>query len=492
VPDLLSCHVHGLPVLELLDDSFEGPLPSIYRAGDRLAEKYTLLQRLGVGGMGEVWAARSDALDSKVAIKLIRGGTPSPTGQRRLLREARATARLAEPSIVRVFDFGTSEHGEPFIVMEFLDGEDLARHLRDKKRLDPVEAVRMLLPIVGALTVAHAAGIIHRDVKPENVFLTKTATGGVQPKLLDFGIAQLGSTERLTGSRSLVGSAEYMSPEQARGEDVDASADTWALCVVLYEAVSGKSPFFARNYNATAQNILTKDPAPWPDFGDGSAELWAIVEKGLCKKSGERYRTSRGLGQALAEWLAARGVTEDLAGTSLASFWGERTTMARGRSPHESTRRTKRLMRAFPASVVTGALILLVALLAAGITVMRRWESGRHAARLSETNAAVAPRTTAEAHEAGPPSAVAVVPAGAARGSGAVHAQDLVEPTAAAPSGEDAARPPTAPASKGPAQRRRTDARPAPREPARATPPQVTPSIVPAPPSPAAFRNPFD
>src|SRR5690242_7722011 len=106
LPDLLACHLRGLPVLELSDDSFEGPLLSTYRAGERIVEKYTLLESLGVGGMGEVWAARSDALDSKVAIKLIRGGSSSPTGQRRLLREARATARLAEPSIVRVFDFG--------------------------------------------------------------------------------------------------------------------------------------------------------------------------------------------------------------------------------------------------------------------------------------------------------------------------------------------------------------------------------------------------
>ena len=461
LPDLLSRHVYGLSVLELLDDSFEGPLPSIYRAGDRIAEKYTLLESLGLGGMGEVWAARSDALDSKVAIKLIRGGNPSSTGQRRLQREARATARLAEPSIVRVFDFGTTEHGEPFIVMEFLDGEDLARHLRDKKCLEPIEAVRMLLPIVGALTVAHAAGIIHRDVKPENVFLTNTATGGVQPKLLDFGIAQLGCTERLTGARSLVGSAEYMSPEQARGEEVDASCDTWALCVVLYEAVSGRSAFFARNYDATAQNILTKNPPPWPDFGDGSRELWAIVEKGLCKKARERFRTSRALGQALAEWLAERGVTEDLAGASLASFWGERTTVARGRPTRESARRMKRRTGALAVFVVAALLVVVLA-------VRRRSESGRHSpTRPTASSAGAVPRSSTPREHA------------------------VTEPALGA-SGGDTAQLPIVPAPKGSTQPPRTERRSVPRAPARAAQPLATPSAVSAPPPPAAFRNPFD
>lgn len=316
----------GVRLLELLDDFADEPPPSLYRVGDRVADKYVLLERLGLGGMGEVWAARSEALDTKVAIKLIRGGSQTLTGQRRLAREARATAKLAEPGIVRVFDFGTTERGEPFIVMEFLDGEDLAAHLEKRKRLHPTDAVRMLLPIVKALTVAHAAGMVHRDVKPENVFLAKTATGGIQPKLLDFGIAQLAVAEHLTCSGSTMGSPEYMSPEQARGDDVDMSADTWALSVVLYEAITGKSPFFGRNYNVVIQNILTKEPAPWPDFGDGSDDLFGIIKKGLEKNRLERWRTSKALGRALADWLSARGVSDDITGLSLGAAWGDRST----------------------------------------------------------------------------------------------------------------------------------------------------------------------
>jgi serine/threonine-protein kinase len=184
----------------------------------------------------------------------------------------------------------------------------------------------MLLPIVKALTVAHAAGMVHRDVKPENVFLAKTSTGGLQPKLLDFGIAQLALAEHLTCSGSTMGSPEYMSPEQARGDDVDMSADTWALSVVLYEAITGKAPFFGRNYNVVIQNILTKEPAPWPDFGEGSEDLWRIVKKGLEKNRFDRWRTSKALGRALAGWLSDRGVSDDVTGLSLGAGWGERST----------------------------------------------------------------------------------------------------------------------------------------------------------------------
>jgi eukaryotic-like serine/threonine-protein kinase len=324
----------------LLDDF--NPLANAYKAGDLLAGKYRLVRMIGRGGMGVVWEAHSDALDIRVAVKLIHQFTASHEEQQRLLLEAKAAARLVDPGVVRVFDCGETLNGEPYIVMELLEGEDLATRLDQRGRLQPIDAVRTLLPIVRALGTAHAANVVHRDVKPENVFFTKSANGEEQPKLLDFGIAKMDIPweKRLTQVGAALGSPNYMSPEQARGEEVDGRCDLWGLCVVLYEAIAGELPFDGNSYNAVMHAILSARVAPFPELGIEESELWAIVERGLERELSLRWQTSEELTDALTAWLIDRGVTDDVTGFSL------RATRTKKRASHVRTLESVRPVKA--------------------------------------------------------------------------------------------------------------------------------------------------
>jgi serine/threonine protein kinase len=287
------------------------PAPSRmqYIGGDVIADKYRLVRKLGEGGMGTVWVAQNQALDMSVAIKLMRGGGDPTRQVGRLTQEARAAAKLGHPAIMRVFDFGTTEGGDPFIVMELLHGESLAAVLERRGNLSETKAVQTILPVVHALVAAHDKGIVHRDLKPENIFLARTDAGGIQPKLVDFGIAKLDRKdfERLTRVGSLLGSPAYMSPEQARGEDVDFSADVWAVSVVLYEMITGAPPFNGHNYNALLWSIIHDEPTPTCTQAGGDAALWAILERGFQKEPTQRWPNMRQLGVALARWLKDRG-----------------------------------------------------------------------------------------------------------------------------------------------------------------------------------------
>ncbi len=298
-----------------------------YVAGEIIAEKYRLVSRIADGGMGSVWIARNLALDVQVAVKLIRSDLQGEGASERLLTEARATARLRHPGIVRVFDFGRTSHGDPFIVMELLQGESLGEVLDREARLPAAEAVQILLPTADALAAAHHKGIVHRDLKPDNVFLADS-DGRLQPKILDFGIAKLEvqaeqrRDRRLTEAGTVLGSPDYMSPEQARGDDeIDHRADIWAFCIVLYECITGRVPFEDANYHALLRHIIEKDIPSILDFAAGDTALWDILQKGLQKDRDKRYQRMRDLGEALAAWLASHGITEDISGHSLRATW---------------------------------------------------------------------------------------------------------------------------------------------------------------------------
>src|SRR5262245_12664998 len=305
-----------------------------YNPGDVVAAKYRLQRLLGEGGMGAVWAAHNIALDSSVAIKLIRGETDREALSVRLQLEARAAARLGHPAIVRVFDIGDTAKGDPFIVMELLEGESLAARLDREARLSPIEAAQILLPIADALRAAHAKGIVHRDIKPDNVFVVSEGDV-VQPKLVDFGIAKLDQASggsQLTQHGVVVGSPDYMSPEQARGDDViDYRTDVWAFSVLLYECVTGRLPFDAHNYNALLRSIVEDKPPTLLDLAAGDAELSHLVEVGMAKDRNERWRSMHELGIALAAWLKHQGAQEDVTGTSLDTKWLNRKSDPAGR-----------------------------------------------------------------------------------------------------------------------------------------------------------------
>jgi len=299
------------------------PAPSSLVVGDVLSGKYELVGLLGAGGMGTVWQARSFALDIDVAIKVLHREPDDQVAVERLRREAQATARLEHPAIVRVFDFGQTVLGEPFLVMELVRGESLASWLAARGRVPAEQAVQMLLPIAAGLAAAHAQGVIHRDVKPENILVSPGADGGAVLKIVDFGIAKLAARTGpvLTEEGAVIGSLPYMPPEQAQGCYVDEQADIWSLCVVLYELITGRRPFQGATLAAMLIDLHTRLPTPTTELAAGDAELWSILSHGLKKSRAARWHTMRALGEALATWAIARGVTTDAANASLEHHW---------------------------------------------------------------------------------------------------------------------------------------------------------------------------
>ena len=321
---------HVVPLDEQSSSGMPGaldgrPASTPYLAGDVIDVKYRLTRIIGRGGMGAVWQAHNIPLDIDGAVKLIRRDRTATGAGERLLTEARAAARLMHPAIVRVFDFGETAQGDPFIVMELLNGESLNAILRRKKRLSPAVAVQTLLPVAAALVSAHGKGIVHRDLKPDNIIVVTDETGALVPKIVDFGIAKLLSPDvdrQVTMAGEVLGSPDYMSPEQARGADnVGEATDIWAFSVVLYELIAGRRPFDAPNYNALIAAILTVDPAPIMAHGVPDPALSGIIEHGLAKEIGARWPRMRAYGAALASWAVANGIEDDLMGSSIAKQW---------------------------------------------------------------------------------------------------------------------------------------------------------------------------
>jgi serine/threonine protein kinase len=292
-----------------------------HRAGTVISGKYRLERLLGEGGMGAVWHATNVQLDLPVALKLLHPELRDVDTTARLLTEARVEARLCHPSIVRVFDYGESDYGAAYIVMELLDGATLSDLLELHGTLPPIAAVGLILPIIHGMCEAHAAGVVHRDLKPHNIVVAQTERQ-LRPTLLDFGIAKLrGEFSRtLTIEGNLIGSPAYMAPEQARGDtDVDERVDIWALCVVLYELISGISPFDAENQYASLCAVIEREP--FALTGAGCETLWPILARGLAKDRQLRTASAHELGEALARWLIEQGETEDACGDSLVRAW---------------------------------------------------------------------------------------------------------------------------------------------------------------------------
>jgi eukaryotic-like serine/threonine-protein kinase len=301
-----------------------GDEPRLYLPGEVIDDRYRLEREIGRGGMGVVWVAHSLVLGVDVALKLIRASETGPEGATRMAREANAAARVGHPALVRVFDFGWTPHGDPFLVMELIKGESLSELITRKKRLPAIRAVQILLPIADGLRVAHARSIVHRDIKPANILVATDAPSRQQPKLLDFGIAKVGPNidGKLTQVGTVLGSPEYMSPEQALGlDDVDARTDVWSLSVALYELLTGEVPFKRGNYNALMQAIIHDQPLPTTKLGVGDAKLWAIIERGLSKERDQRWGDMNQLGRAMAQWLYEQGIKEDISGNSVRAVW---------------------------------------------------------------------------------------------------------------------------------------------------------------------------
>ncbi len=296
-----------------------------YGAGALIGDKYRLERPLGEGGQAFVWQARHVELDAPVAIKIAVGAGDEPERGARLLLEGRAVSKIGHPGITKVFDVGRTAAGDPYLVMELLEGETLLTALTRAGRLPPVETVRILLPIAHALAAAHAEGLVHRDVKPENVFLARTANGsGLQPKLLDFGVVKVLDRRRegITAAGAIVGSPAFLSPEQARGEaSVDERSDAWSFCVTIYLCLTGRLPFTSRTYHRLVRSILEEEPPSIEELGVPEPALWRILRRGLAKSIDERWPTMRELGAALAGWLLEQGIDKDACDNDLVSEW---------------------------------------------------------------------------------------------------------------------------------------------------------------------------
>ncbi len=295
-----------------------------YGPGAVIDDKYVLVSKRGEGGMGTVWVAHNSVLDVHCAIKLMEldGSKASRAIAQRVLDEARAAARIGHASIIRVLDYGETAHGDPFIAMELLEGEDLAQLLDREAKMTPVAAVQTLLPIAHALASAHAKGVVHRDVKPENIYLAKDEVTTTLPKLLDFGVVRIVNNPRkLTMDGAVVGTPDYMSPEQARGKPTTGQTDLWSFCVVLHETIAGRRPFDGQNYNALMRSIIEDEPPTLHSLGFADEPLSMIVARGLRKPAEERWSSMRELGEELALWLQDQGVVDDVTGASLRRTW---------------------------------------------------------------------------------------------------------------------------------------------------------------------------
>jgi serine/threonine-protein kinase len=282
------------------------------QSGEIVDGKYRIVRLLGEGGMGAVYEGENQRINRRVAIKVLHASAAAKaTAVKRFEQEAKAAGLIGSEHIVEVLDLGTLPTGEQYMVMEFLEGEDLSSRIKKAKRLTPHEAAPILLQLLEGLAAAHKAGIIHRDLKPDNVFLLRSLAGKRDfVKVLDFGVSKFSALETegmsMTSTGAVVGTPYYLSPEQARGvKQIDARSDLYSVGVVLYQAVTGRLPFHAETFNELVFKIALESPEPAevvvpaldPDFA-------AIIAKAMVRDVNGRFQTAEEFQGALSHWLA--------------------------------------------------------------------------------------------------------------------------------------------------------------------------------------------
>jgi eukaryotic-like serine/threonine-protein kinase len=278
------------------------PTTSVTRLSDHDHEEHFLLDGryriegvLGEGGMGKVYLATHVELGREVAIKILSSRVQERDLEaRRLAREAKLAGTLGHPNICQVYDMGRLEDGTPYVVMEKLDGQTLSERIYLEGALSFDDSLRFLEQVLSALDAAHRSGILHRDIKPDNVFLASNAAGEVAAKILDFGIATLAQFAGIDSRRGqMLGTPRYMAPEQFSGGDTDERTDLYGCGVLLNEMITGRPPFPEKDVNTLRASVLDKpppDPRSWrPKTPDSIA---ALIERAMAKKPAERFESA--------------------------------------------------------------------------------------------------------------------------------------------------------------------------------------------------------
>ncbi|HVH42463.1 MAG TPA: protein kinase [Labilithrix sp.] len=300
--------------------------------GRRVAGKFVVEQWLGGGAMGAVYRARDDSLDRKVALKVMHPSVAvDPTFVGRFHREARAASRLDHPNSMRVIEFGEEPDGLLYIAMEYLEGRDLYKVIHQDWPLPEARIADILMKALAAIAVAHDMGVIHRDLKPDNIMILdrKDDEGHDIVKVCDFGIAKITETEdgspgagpktagiKVTTAGLVVGTPEYMSPEQARGEKLDSRSDLYSLGIILYQLLTGRTPFLADTPLAVVLKHITEEPQPpntiYPDVHKG---LEAVCMRALAKTKEGRFQSARDMRAAIKAAIDGRPLPASTDGT---------------------------------------------------------------------------------------------------------------------------------------------------------------------------------
>ncbi len=338
--------------------------------------KYRIIRLLGEGGMGGVYEAENELTRKRVAIKWLH---PSLAGSRdavqRLLREAQACARVRHPNVVDVYDVG-QEHDAIFLVMEYLEGETFRAALQ-RQELKLEGLIELLIPAMRGVAAAHAQGIVHRDIKPDNIFLARIPdVASPVPKVLDFGISKVdarqGEMETLTQSGVSMGTPLYMSFEQLTGaKDADARADVYAFGVMLYEAATGRPPFEADSFGALAVKVATTEPVPPRAFNAGiDPHLEALIMKAMARERNERFATLEAM---IAELEPFRTLTEGQAGRARPRASGSQSVAPAAFAPTmaQATPRSETLPNTRPTRRAWAVLVLVLAAGVAALAYLR-------------------------------------------------------------------------------------------------------------------------
>ena len=281
--------------------------------GSVLGGSYRITRLIGQGGMGAVYEGVQTRLERRVAVKLMaRELSSNPEAIARFRREAEVTSQIGHPHIVQVFDFGQAPGGEPYIVMEYLEGEDLEKRIQRVGQLSLAAASQIIRQVASALSATHAKGIVHRDLKPANVFLLSVEGETDFVKVVDFGISKVRSAStKLTAALAVMGTPNYMAPEQAAGRvnDIDARTDQWALACIAYELIAGRPPFVGEDVASLLYQVIHQAPSPLAAFNPGLPNaVEGVLQRALSKTQADRFPTLTEFSRAFEGAAAGRAV----------------------------------------------------------------------------------------------------------------------------------------------------------------------------------------